>query len=173
MACPEISNSMTFNDYLAALQAPVKLSDATDLLAIGLSLYLALGIVQIAASVGISTLRRKADTYRNFVVQNRKVDKYPVSRDLTWEVQAAEIDADGINRMILKLVFFCLIFALPYFVWAVMAGELLITGSQLAILAVAYVLLPIILLLTGLILVRRKTKRAWTAVTTAFEEMYR
>jgi hypothetical protein len=172
MACPEISSSMTFNDYLAALSAPVKLSDATDLFAIGLSLYLALGIVQIAASVGISTLRRKAETYRNYVVQNRKTDKYPISRDLSWEVQAAEIDADGVNKMILKAVLFCLLFTLPYFVWAVMAGELFITGMQLALLAALYILLPVLLLLVGLVLVRRKTRRAWTAVTSAFRDMY-
>ncbi len=171
MACPDISIPMTLDAYLMALSAPVKLSDAIDLLAVGLSLFLALGIVQVASSVGISSLRRKADTYRLYVVQNRKADKYAKSRDLFWQVHAAEIDADGVNRTILWIVCLCLAIALPYFLWAVMAGELWITGIQLGFLAVAYIAVPVVLFLSGLIIMRRKSHKARQAVAAAFAEI--
>lgn len=171
MACAVTSNPMNLDAYVAALSAPVRLADALDLLAVGLSLYLALGIIQVASSVGISSLRRKAETYRMYVVQNRKADKYAVSRDLFWQVHAAEVDADGVNRVVLRLVCICLAAALPYFVWALFAGELWITGAQLAFLCVGYIGVPVLLFLAGLFLMRRKSRAAGKAVDAAFADM--
>jgi len=171
MVCPEIASSMTLNNYLAALSAPVRLSDVTDLLAIGLSLYLALGIVQVASSVGISSLRRKAETYRLYVVQNRKTDRYSKARDLLWEVHSAEIDADGVNKAVLWAVCVCLLLALPYFVWSILAGELWITGRQVGFLALGYVGVPVFLFVGGLIAVRRKSAAVREAVKQAFREI--
>lgn len=171
MDCFEIPSSMTLHDYIVAISAPVRLSDATALFAIGISLYLALGIVQVASSVGISSLRRKAETYRLYVVKNHRTDKYARSRDLFSEVHAAEIDADGVNRVILVIVCVCLALGVPYFVWAIFARNLWITGTQLALLTLGYIGLPVALLVAALVGVRRKSKTAREAVDAAFRDL--
>lgn len=172
-ACGEISSNFNLSSFWHELVQPVTFSELSSILSLGLSLYIALVIIQVASSVGISTLRRRVDKYQKSIKMSRRGRFIPKSRELDLIVQSAEIDIDEINSKIIKIVSFILLILVPYYVTNSLVSNFYFSILEALILIFIYVALPILIYVVSLSLVSQKLKTPRVEVDNAFSELAR
>lgn len=151
--------------------ASTKLSDLSSVLGAGLSLFLALAVIQTLGSVGMTRLRRKAHHLRGAVRHNKLDGLRPSISNVEAELSRLELSLETLSTRLFYITFIFILFSLVGLALAALVPSTVLNcGMTYSIILFNLVLPPSIFVLASLI-IRVKSRSAREAVTCCENEV--
>lgn len=141
--------------------------DLTDCQAVGLGMYLGLGIIQVVSSGGMATLRRKHSALEQAVKANKLRNEASEIRSIAGELSRLEIGTDSFHSSTLWLVSVLFLLALAGFAVTVAVPDVPISKAVLYSTIGGYLAVPVILYGFAMVHLRGKSRNARRKIAAA------
>lgn len=132
------------------------LGEVTDIIALGIGLYLALGVVQAVSAGGVAGLRRRATTLQTAVRSAKLVSQYSVVNSLQAKISRLEIGFEALNRTVLVAVTALFFIGVVGFVIAALSNDQAINWTWVSLIVFYYIVAPLLIYVVTSIVISKK-----------------
>jgi hypothetical protein len=145
--------------------ASTKLSDLSSVLGAGLSLFLALAVIQTLGSVGVTRLRRRSRYLHDAVKLNRLDGLRTEISKVDAELSQLELSLEALSSRLFYITFFLIVVSLAGLGVAAMVPQRTVDCITAFSIILFYLGLPIFIFIVASTVIRLKSKSALNAVS--------
>lgn len=136
----------------------------SNVISVGVGLFLGLTVVQVVGSGGMAALRRKAQSLRDTVNANRLDAQRPKVGKVDAELLRLENELGSLSRTLFKVAAALLVISLGGLVCSSIRPEAQLTCTSFWAIVGYYLALPLVLFMLSAVVIRRKSSKAARAV---------
>lgn len=164
--------------YIGPVLCNEQLRDLTvgsqsNVISVGVGLFLGLTVLQVIGSGGVAALRRKAQSLRNTVNANRLDAQRPKVGKVDAELLRLENELGSLSRTLFKVAAALLVASLVGLVYSSIWPETQLTCTYFWTIVTYYLVLPLVLFMLSAAVIRHKSRKAARAVNDCEQAVFK
>lgn len=148
----------TFTERLTPVEPVMAWSDLSDIMTVGIGLYLALGIVQALSAGGVAGIRRRSDTLERTIRSAKLISEYSSIRTLQLDIGRVEIGFEFLNRSIIWAVTLLFLIALCPFILVTLWSKIPMPDFGPLAVIIFYIVLPCSIYVISSLVISKRCK---------------